>query len=215
MLNWLRCRLSFALLRSGILCLRGARTLRPANSASDLRQPDLAVVGAQLQYIKTRLSTCLFPSLKAISLQPVSTRFMIYVTFSYRRLIDVKFFYLCVYLQVLGFSIFYPRLCPRTWMLCRCQIFQVCVFLVCLQLHASDKVGLEEEEEEEEDSARRRRQKVCRGVNALGPSFCRRQCIGVSVVLGPYAHAAAILSCRYGPHEKIFNHEKSGWVHLI
>ena len=48
-LNWLRCRLSFALLRSGILCLRGARTLRPANSASELRQPDLAVVEARLE----------------------------------------------------------------------------------------------------------------------------------------------------------------------
>ena len=48
-LNWIRCRLSFALLRSGILCLRGARTVRPANSASELRQPDLAVVKARLE----------------------------------------------------------------------------------------------------------------------------------------------------------------------
>ena len=48
-LNWIRCRLSFALLRSGILCLRGARTVRPANSASELRQPDLAVVEARLE----------------------------------------------------------------------------------------------------------------------------------------------------------------------
>ena len=62
----------------------------------------------------------------------------------------LMFFYLCVYLLVLGFSIlfylfiyffFCPRLCPRTWMLCQCQIVQVCVFLVCLQLHASNKVG--------------------------------------------------------------------------
>ena len=48
-LNWIRCRLSFALLRSGILCLRGARTVRTANSASELRQPDLAVVEARLE----------------------------------------------------------------------------------------------------------------------------------------------------------------------
>ena len=48
-LNWIRCRPSFALLRSGILCLQGARTLRPANSASGLRQPDLAVVEARLE----------------------------------------------------------------------------------------------------------------------------------------------------------------------
>ena len=41
--------LSFALLKSGILCLRGARTLRPTNSASELRQPDLAVVEAHLE----------------------------------------------------------------------------------------------------------------------------------------------------------------------
>ena len=48
-LNWIRCRLSFVLLRSGILCLRGARTVRPANSASELRQPDLAMVEARLE----------------------------------------------------------------------------------------------------------------------------------------------------------------------
>ena len=48
-LNWIRCCLSFALLRSGILCLRGARTVRPANSASELRQPDLIVVEARLE----------------------------------------------------------------------------------------------------------------------------------------------------------------------
>ena len=31
------------------ICLRGARTVRPANSASELRQPDLAVVEARLE----------------------------------------------------------------------------------------------------------------------------------------------------------------------
>ena len=60
-LNWIRCRLSFALLRSGILCLRGARTVRPANSASELRQPDLAVVEARLEYMNTFQQTCMFP----------------------------------------------------------------------------------------------------------------------------------------------------------
>ena len=48
-------------------------------------------------------------------------------------------FYLCVYLQ--GSSIFSPKLCPRMWIQCQCHIFMFVYFLVCLQLHVSNKVG--------------------------------------------------------------------------
>ena len=43
--GWLRCRLSFALLRASLLCLRGSRQLKPSDK-TELRQPDLAMVEA-------------------------------------------------------------------------------------------------------------------------------------------------------------------------
>ena len=43
--GWLRCRLSFALLRASLLCLRGSRQLKASDKA-ELRQPDLAMVEA-------------------------------------------------------------------------------------------------------------------------------------------------------------------------
>ena len=48
-LGWLRCRLSFALLRSSLLCLRGARSIRPSDAPPEPRQPDLAMVEAQIK----------------------------------------------------------------------------------------------------------------------------------------------------------------------
>ena len=43
--GWLRCRLSFALLRASLLCLRGSRQLK-ALDKPELRQPYLAMVEA-------------------------------------------------------------------------------------------------------------------------------------------------------------------------
>ena len=43
--GWLRCRLSFALLRASLLCLKGSIQLK-ASDKSELRQPDLAMVEA-------------------------------------------------------------------------------------------------------------------------------------------------------------------------
>ena len=57
-LGWLRCRLSFALLRSSLLCLRGARcnntpvntrSIRPSDAPPEPHQPDLAKVEAQIK----------------------------------------------------------------------------------------------------------------------------------------------------------------------
>ena len=45
--GWLRCRLSFALLRSSILCLRGSRS--PRRPASMIQEPDLALAESRLQ----------------------------------------------------------------------------------------------------------------------------------------------------------------------
>ena len=55
-LGWLRCRLSFALLRSSLLCLRGARSIRPSDAPPELRQPDLAMVEAQIKSAKVSFS---------------------------------------------------------------------------------------------------------------------------------------------------------------
>ena len=43
--GWLRCRISFSILRSCILCLRGARSLHKPT----LQQPDLAIAESKLQ----------------------------------------------------------------------------------------------------------------------------------------------------------------------
>lgn len=48
-LGWLRCRLTFALLRSSILCLRGARAA-PVPGRPSLCAPDLAVVEGRVSY---------------------------------------------------------------------------------------------------------------------------------------------------------------------
>ena len=87
----------------------------------------------------------MFPSLIAISLQPVSTRFMIYVTFPHRCLTDVNvFFYLCVYLLVLGFSIlfyyyyfFVPGCAPERGCCVNVNLFKFVCFLFvfsCMRL---------------------------------------------------------------------------------
>ena len=50
-ISWLRCRLSFALLRSSILCLRGSRQLKATQGSEltpEVRQPDLAVAESRL-----------------------------------------------------------------------------------------------------------------------------------------------------------------------
>ena len=46
-IGWLRCRLSSALLRASILCLRGSRATKPA-SLHDTVQPDLALSEGQV-----------------------------------------------------------------------------------------------------------------------------------------------------------------------
>ena len=58
-------------------------------------------------------------------------------------------FYLCVYL--LGFSIFSPSCVPEFGCSVNVNFYTFVCFLVCLQLHASNKVGFEEEEDEEEE----------------------------------------------------------------
>ena len=45
-IGWLRCRLSFALLRASILCIRGSRSLKQADQRSC--QPDLAVAEGRI-----------------------------------------------------------------------------------------------------------------------------------------------------------------------
>ena len=44
---WLRCRLAFALLRSSVLCLRGARALK-GRDYDEQFQPDLALSSGQV-----------------------------------------------------------------------------------------------------------------------------------------------------------------------
>ena len=46
-IDWLRCRLSFALLPCSILCLRGCRS-KGLREIAELSQPDVAVSGAQV-----------------------------------------------------------------------------------------------------------------------------------------------------------------------
>ena len=48
-LEWLRCRLSFALLQASHFSLRGARSIRPSDAPPEPRQPDLAMVEAQIK----------------------------------------------------------------------------------------------------------------------------------------------------------------------
>ena len=48
-IGWLRCRLSFALLRASILCIRGSRSLEQADPRSC--QPDLAVAEGRIMDI--------------------------------------------------------------------------------------------------------------------------------------------------------------------
>ena len=48
-IGWLRCRLSFALLRASILCIRGSRSLKQADPRSC--QPDLAVAEGRVMDI--------------------------------------------------------------------------------------------------------------------------------------------------------------------
>ena len=55
-LGWLRCRLSFALLRSSLLCLRGARSIRPSDAPPEPRRPDLAMVEAQIKSAQVSFS---------------------------------------------------------------------------------------------------------------------------------------------------------------
>ena len=54
--GWLRCRLSFALLRASLLCLRGSRQLK-ALDKPELRQPDLAMVEACVSLAQKKIFT--------------------------------------------------------------------------------------------------------------------------------------------------------------
>ena len=54
-ISWLRCRLSFALLRASILCLRGSRATKPA-CLHDTVQPDLALSEGQVS-VMSKLRT--------------------------------------------------------------------------------------------------------------------------------------------------------------
>ena len=47
-ISWLRCRLAFALLRSSVLCLRGARAPKGRIDYDEQLQPDLALSSGQL-----------------------------------------------------------------------------------------------------------------------------------------------------------------------
>ena len=49
-IGWLRCRLSFALLRASILCSRGSRVTKPA-FLHDTVQPDLALSEGQVSVV--------------------------------------------------------------------------------------------------------------------------------------------------------------------
>ena len=48
-IGWLRCRLSLALLRSSLLCLRGAGSIRASDAPPEPHQPDLAMFEAQIR----------------------------------------------------------------------------------------------------------------------------------------------------------------------
>ena len=49
-IGWLRCRLSFALLRASLLCMRGSRATKPAY-LHDTVQPDLALSEGQVSVV--------------------------------------------------------------------------------------------------------------------------------------------------------------------